>query len=197
MSDGSSLLPPGQRESSAFHRFGLLPMAARFPREQGRATLDVAGAVETPLHLSDPLRDLPRTDLVCDFHCVTTWSRMDNRWGGVRFADLAQAVGVRDSARFVLTEAYDRYPGTEIPYTTNLPLAEALLDDVMLVHTWEGRPLPVEHGGPLRMITPQLYAWKGAKWINRIQVTTRNVRGFWEERGYSDTAFPWQDDRYG
>ena len=81
-------------------------------------------------------------------------------------------------------------------YTTNVSLEEALKDDVLLVHTWEGRPLPIEHGGPVRMITPQLYAWKGAKWISRIEFMTQNRLGFWEERGYSDTAYPWRDDRY-
>lgn len=87
-------------------------------------------------------------------------------------------------------------PGTRIPYTTNLPRARAIEDDVLLVHTWEGRPLPREHGGPCRMITPKLYAWKGTKWIRRIDFLAHNERGFWEERGYSDTAEPWFNDRY-
>ena len=89
----------------------------------------------------------------------------------------------------MLTYAYDGY-------TTNLSLNEAMKDDVLLVYEWNGRPLPRDHGGPVRMITPQLYAWKGAKWINRVEFLTRDRRGFWEERGYSDTADPWRDDRY-
>ena len=83
-----------------------------------------------------------------------------------------------------------------IPYTTNLALARAVEDDVLLVHTWEGHPLPREHGGPCRMITPQLYAWKGTKWIRRIQFLAEDRPGFWEVRGYSNTAEPWLDDRY-
>jgi DMSO/TMAO reductase YedYZ molybdopterin-dependent catalytic subunit len=75
-------------------------------------------------------------------------------------------------------------------------LEEAIKPDVLLVHTAEGQPLPREHGGPVRMITPQLYAWKGAKWINRIEFLPFNKRGFWEERGYSNTAYPWRNDRY-
>ena len=81
----------------------------------------------------------------------------------------------------------------EIPYTTNLPLARAIEDDVLLVHTWEGAPLPREHGGPVRMITPKLYAWKGAKWIRKIEFLERDQRGFWEVRGYSNTAEPWAE----
>ena len=81
-------------------------------------------------------------------------------------------------------------PARAFPYTTNLPLARAVEDDVLLVHTWEGEPLPQEHGGPCRMITPKLYAWKGTKWIRKIEFLAGNKRGFWEERGYSDTAEP-------
>ena len=81
-------------------------------------------------------------------------------------------------------------------YTTNVAMEEALKDDVLLVHTYEGQPLPEDHGGPVRMITPQLYAWKGAKWICRIEVMSTNRPGFWETRGYSMTAYPWRDDRY-
>src|SRR6267142_1727021 len=92
-------------------------------------------------------------------------------------------------ATHVVTHGYDGY-------TTNLPLEEALKDDVLLVHTAEGQPLPVEHGGPVRVITPQLYAWKGAKWVRRIEVLTHDRLGFWELRGYSNTAHPWRDDRY-
>ena len=87
---------------------------------------------------------------------------------------------------FVLCTGYDFAPGTYIPYTTNLPLERAIEDDVLLVHTWEGQPLPREHGGPCRMITPKLYAWKGTKWIRRIEFLADDRRGFWEVRGYSD-----------
>ena len=87
-------------------------------------------------------------------------------------------------------------PGSYIPYTTNLPLARAVDDDVLLVHTWEGEPLPREHGGPVRMITPKLYAWKGTKWIRKIEFLAEDRRGFWEVRGYSNSAEPWFNDRY-
>jgi len=139
---------------------------------------------------------LPQVEDVSDFHCVTTWSRFDNHWKGVRFRTLAELAVPGANAAYVLCTGYDYAPGTTIPYTTNLPLARAVEDDVLLVHTWEGQPLPREHGGPCRMITPKLYAWKGTKWIRRIEFLARNQRGFWEERGYSDTAEPWLNDRY-
>jgi DMSO/TMAO reductase YedYZ molybdopterin-dependent catalytic subunit len=159
--------------------------------------LEIDGLVENPVALSwDQFLALPQADDVSDFHCVTTWSRFDNHWRGVRFKTIAELIVPKDDARFVLCTGYDRMPGTAIPYTVNVPLARAIEDDVLLVHTWEGRPLPREHGGPCRMITPKLYAWKGAKWIHRIEFLADDRKGFWEVRGYSNTAEPWFNDRY-
>jgi DMSO/TMAO reductase YedYZ molybdopterin-dependent catalytic subunit len=159
--------------------------------------LQVDGLVETPTTFTwDQFLALPQTEDTSDFHCVTTWSRMDLTWRGVRFADVMERVRPKPSAAFVLTTGYDTDPASGEPYTTNLPLDEAMKPDVLLVHTADGAPLPIEHGGPCRMITPQLYAWKGAKWIRRITLTAQNQPGFWERRGYSNTAYPWFDDRY-
>jgi DMSO/TMAO reductase YedYZ molybdopterin-dependent catalytic subunit len=159
--------------------------------------LEVGGLVENPVTLSwQDFQALPQVDEVSDFHCVTTWSRFDNHWRGVRFSTIAELVVPRDEARFVLCTGSDVAPGSDTPYTTNLPLARAIEPDVLLVHTWEGAPLPREHGGPVRMITPRLYAWKGTKWIRAIEFRAQDQRGFWEERGYSNTAEPWLNDRY-
>ena len=159
--------------------------------------LELGGRCARPVSLTwDDFLALPQVDDESDFHCVTTWSRLDNHWRGVRFRTLAELAVPEDSAGFVSCTGYDRAPGTSIPYTTNLALARAVEDDVLLVHTWEGRPLPIEHGGPCRMITPKLYAWKGTKWIRRIEFLADDRPGFWEERGYSNSAEPWLDDRY-
>ena len=149
------------------------------------------GAVEKPVTLTwADFLALPQVEDVSDFHCVTTWSKMDLKWEGVRFSTLAALAGPVEGASHVLCYGYDGY-------STNLPLEEALKDDVLLVHRVDGAPLPLEHGGPCRMITPQLYAWKGSKWINRIEILIGDRPGFWEQRGYSDTGHPWRDDRYG
>jgi DMSO/TMAO reductase YedYZ molybdopterin-dependent catalytic subunit len=160
-------------------------------------TLEVGGLVENPVTLTwKDFLALPQAEDVSDFHCVTTWSRFDNHWKGVRFRTIAELVVPQPDVRHVLTTGYDHMPGTRIPYTTNVPLARAIEDDVLLVHTWQGQPLPREHGGPVRMITPKLYAWKGAKWIHRVDFIARDQKGFWELRGYSNTAEPWANDRY-
>ena len=160
-------------------------------------TLEVGGLVENPVTLTwKDFLALPQAEDVSDFHCVTTWSRFDNHWKGVRFRTIAELVVPQPDVRHVLTTGYDHMPGTRIPYTTNVPLARAIEDDVLLVHTWQGQPLPREHGGPVRMITPKLYAWKGAKWIHLVDFLGKDQKGFWELRGYSNTAEPWANDRY-
>jgi DMSO/TMAO reductase YedYZ molybdopterin-dependent catalytic subunit len=160
-------------------------------------TLEVGGLVENPVTLTwKDFLALPQAEDVSDFHCVTTWSRFDNHWKGVRFRTIAELVVPQPDVRHVLTTGYDHMPGTRIPYTTNVPLARAIEEDVLLVHTWQGEPLPREHGGPVRMITPKLYAWKGAKWIHRVDFLAQDQKGFWELRGYSNTAEPWANDRY-
>ena len=159
--------------------------------------LHVTGRCENPFTLTwDDFLALPQVDDVSDFHCVTTWSRHDNHWKGVRFSTIAERAVPAGDARHVLCTGYDVMPGSSIPYTTNLPLARAVEDDVLLVHGWEGAPLPREHGGPCRMITPKLYAWKGTKWIRKIEFLSEDQKGFWEVRGYSNSGEPWFNDRY-
>jgi DMSO/TMAO reductase YedYZ molybdopterin-dependent catalytic subunit len=184
---GMPVLPVGQTVTKKWPvlDLGYLP---ELPLESWRLTID--GAVENPVHLDwNQFMALPQTDDISDFHCVTTWSKLNISWKGVRLIDLAALAQPKETATHILCYGYDEY-------TTNVSLEEALKPDVLLVHTVEGQPLPKEHGGPVRMITPQLYAWKGSKWISRIEFLTENKRGFWEERGYSNTAYPWRNDRY-
>ncbi len=192
--DGKPKLPVGQH---VVRNWPVLDLGDQPDIPLAKWRLEIGGLVENPVTLTwDDFMALPQVEDVSDFHCVTTWSRFDNRWGGVRFRELAELVVPKDTARHILCTGADFVPGSSIPYTTNLPLDRAIEDDVLLVHTWEGRPLPREHGGPCRMITPKLYAWKGAKWITKIEFLAVDRRGFWEVRGYSNTAEPWFNDRY-
>ena len=191
---GMPQLPVGQHE---VRNWPVLDLGEQPHVDTASWKLVIGGAVEQPLTLSwSEFLALPQADDVSDFHCVTTWSRYDNHWRGVRFKTIAELVVPHEDARHVLCTGSDFMPGTFIPYTTNLPLARAIEDDVLLVHTWEGQPLPREHGGPVRMITPKLYAWKGTKWIRKIDFLTQDQKGFWEVRGYSNSAEPWFNDRY-
>mgnify|MGYP001156853643 FL=1 len=185
--DGSPKHPPGQKivENWPVLDIGIQP---EIPLENW--SLTISGLVKNPKMFSwDEFMALPQVDDVSDFHCVTSWSRLDNKWRGVKFSDIANHCGILPEAKFVYIKAYDAY-------STNLPLEEAMKYDVLLVHQWEGSPLTREHGGPVRMITPQLYAWKGAKWIGEIEFRDKDELGYWEQRGYSNTAEPWLNDRY-
>jgi DMSO/TMAO reductase YedYZ molybdopterin-dependent catalytic subunit len=191
---GMPQLPVGQHEVK---NWPVLDLGEQPDVSTDAWKLDVGGLVENPVTLTwDQFLSLPEAEDVSDFHCVTTWSRFDNHWRGVRFKTIAELVVPKDSAHHVLCTGYDFMPGSYIPYTVNVPLARAVEDDVLLVHTWEGKPLPREHGGPCRMITPKLYAWKGAKWIRKIEFLAEDRKGFWEVRGYSNSAEPWFNDRY-
>jgi DMSO/TMAO reductase YedYZ molybdopterin-dependent catalytic subunit len=191
---GMPRLPVGQREVRNWPVLDLGHVPAISLEDW---QLEVGGLVEHPLALRWPdFLALPQVEDTSDFHCVTTWSRFDNHWKGVRFRTIAELAVPKEEARYVYCTAYDAAPGLGVPYSTNLPLARAVEDDVLLVHTWEGQPLPREHGGPVRLITPKLYAWKGAKWIRRIDFLADDRKGFWEQRGYSNSAEPWFNDRY-
>ena len=191
---GMPKLPAGQHEVT---NWPVLDLGEQPQVSTAEWKLDVGGLVDNPFTLTwDQFLALPQAEDISDFHCVTTWSRFDNHWRGVRFNTIAELAIPKEEAKYVLCTSYDFMPGTSIPYTTNLPLARAIEDDVLLVHTWEGKPLPREHGGPCRMITPKLYAWKGAKWIRKIEFLAADEKGFWEVRGYSNSAEPWFNDRY-
>lgn len=159
--------------------------------------LEFAGACAAPFELDfQGLLAYPQVNEQSDFHCVTTWSLLDSSWGGVRLAELIAEAQPDQDARFVLVTGYDHEPRSGLAYTTNLLLEDALAPDNLIVHTWNGQALPREHGGPVRMITPRLYAWKGTKWIRKIEFLTKEQLGFWELRGYSNDARPWANDRF-
>lgn len=133
---------------------------------------------------------LPRVKVFADFHCVTQWSRLGNLWEGVSTKELLLHAGVESSARFVICHAYDH------GWTTNLPLADFLADDALLADLHDGEPIPIEHGGPVRGMVPQLYAWKSAKWICGIELSDVDKPGYWERGGYHLRGDPWKEQRY-
>ena len=180
-------LPPGQRLTEGFPVLDL-GVQPDIPLSQWRLKID--GEVGRPVVLTwEQLNTLPQVEDVSDFHCVTTWSKYDCRWGGVAFTTLFELVQPKPEARFVYFTSYDGY-------STNVALEKCLDDDVLVATSFNGSPLPREHGGPARVIIPKLYAWKGAKFVSGITFLAADKLGFWEVRGYSNTADPWTEDRY-
>jgi DMSO/TMAO reductase YedYZ molybdopterin-dependent catalytic subunit len=183
---GMPRLPPKQGEQD-----DLIPMDIGQEPETplDRWTLVVDGEVEAPLTLRwDDLLALPQVELTADFHCVTGWSVLDLAWRGVALEAVLALARPTPSATHLMAHGRDGY-------TTNLALEEALKDDVLVAHTLSGVPLARDLGGPARIVVPQLWGWKGAKWLSRLELMAQDRRGYWEIRGYSNTAHPWRDDR--
>lgn len=152
--------------------------------------LMVDGAVTTPVSWNwQTFNDQPQSSLISDIHCVTQWSRYDNRWKGVSSQHLADVVQPLKDARYVLLHAYDGY-------VTNVKIEHFLAPYSLVAHSWEKAPLTLDHGGPARMIIPSLYLWKSAKWLSRIEFSLYDIKGFWEKLGYHNRGDPWKEERY-
>jgi DMSO/TMAO reductase YedYZ molybdopterin-dependent catalytic subunit len=150
----------------------------------------IRGLVENPVRLTwDEFNKLPRTKDVSDFHCVTRWSRFDNEWQGVAFREFLKLVQTRPEARYVLVHA-------EQGFTANVPLADLDRDDVLLATHHDGQPLTPDHGYPLRLIVPHLYAWKSVKWVRGLEFLDHDVPGFWEQNGYHMYGDPFKEQRF-
>jgi len=180
-------LPPGQH---LVQDWPVLDLGVQPDVPPERWRLQIDGLVDRPIALDwAAFKGQPRFHDVSDMHCVTSWSRYDNAWEGVGAKHLLALVQPKPEARFIVFHSYDGY-------TTNLPLAEFDRDDALLADSWQGEPLTRVHGGPVRAIVPQLYLWKSAKWINRIEFIAADRSGFWEVRGYHDHGDPWTEERY-
>ena len=180
-------MPPGQRVTEKFPvlHYGNVP---RFDRQTW--DFKVFGLVEEPVTLSyDELLELPAKRIVADIHCVTGWSKLDTMWDGVLFQEIIKLVEIKSEAEFVMVHC-------DHDYTTNVPLEVLMDDDVLLAYRYNDAPLTPEHGYPLRLVVPQRYFWKSAKWVRGLELMAQDHPGFWEVRGYHNDADPWKEERY-
>ncbi len=185
--DDPGRVPPGQHLTAGFPVLHV-GRAPAWGEEDVRLT--VTGLVTERLVLDlDEVRAFGSVERTTDFHCVTTWSRLDNTWTGVRVADVLARAVPKPAATHAVVSGYPAY-------STNLSLEDLTGDDVLLAWMHDREPLPVEHGGPLRLVVPHLYGWKSVKWVTEIRLTDRDVRGYWEERGYHDLGDPWREQRF-
>lgn len=137
----------------------------------------------------DDFMAMPQQEFTADFHCVTTWSKLDVKWRGVKVTDFMQLIEVDPKAVHVMEHCYGGY-------TTNIAMADFLREENFFAHTLFDEPLPADHGGPMRLIVPHLYAWKSAKWINGLEFLSEMELGFWERNGYHHRGEPWAEERY-
>ena len=153
--------------------------------------LRIFGEVTRPVELDwAAFNALGVSDVLCDMHCVTQWSRLDNRFSGVPVRKVLQLAAVRSTATHALIHA-------EPDYTTNLPLSDLDRDENLFATHFEGEPLTPEHGGPVRLLVPHLYLWKSAKWVTGVELMEEDEPGFWEDNGYHMRGDPWNEERYG
>lgn len=180
-------IPPGQKQ---VNNFPILDLGVKPDISTDQWQLKVFGLVEKELVLDwQAYQALNHITDISDFHCVTRWSQLDMDWQGVRVRDILEMAMPLEKAKFATMHGYDGY-------TTNLPLEALLDDDVLVAHTVLGEPLTKDHGGPVRMVVPKRYAWKGAKWLKGIELHEHDRRGFWEVRGYHNEAFPFEEQRF-
>jgi DMSO/TMAO reductase YedYZ molybdopterin-dependent catalytic subunit len=160
----------------------------------------LTGLVEEPVEWTwAEFKKLPRTRVFADMHCVTRWSRLGNVWEGVSTREVVKHVKLKPDVKFVLVSAYDKafaFAGGASNWTTNMPLEWFLGEDCLFADTHDGQPISLDHGGPLRLVIPRLYAWKSAKWVKGVEFRAEDAPGFWERGGYHMLGDPWKEQRY-
>lgn len=184
--DQRDRVPPGQHLAKGFPvlTYGQTPEISITDWQ-----FKVWGLVEEKTFTWQDFLDLPQSDFTADFHCVTTWSKLDVKWTGVKVTDFMQAIQVDPKATHIQQHCYGGY-------TTNLALDDFVRAENFFAHTLFGEPLPPDHGGPMRTVVPHLYAWKSAKWISGIEFLDHEELGFWERNGYHRRGEPWAEERY-
>ncbi|HEY6253171.1 MAG TPA: sulfite oxidase-like oxidoreductase [Candidatus Angelobacter sp.] len=180
-------LPPGQ---SLTLKWPVLHYGSVPHFDPAKWDFRVWGLVEQPARFTwEEFGRLPRAHSKSDFHCVTRWSRFDNEWDGVAFREVLPRVKAKAEAHYVLVHA-------EQGFTANVPLADLDRDNVLLATHHDGEPLTPEHGYPLRLIVPLLYAWKSVKWVRGLEFMPQDVPGFWEQNGYHMYGDPFKEQRF-
>lgn len=183
----ASRIPPGQYETQGF------PVLSAGPTPKVRLDqwrFSVEGLVRTPVSWSwDEFQKLPQENFLVDIHCVTKWSKLDTRWTGVSVDTLLEAAEIDPRAHYVTAFTIEGY-------TTNMPIEDIRNGRAFVAHQFDGRPLEPAHGGPVRLVVPNLYFWKSAKWVTGLRLMEHDLSGFWEKAGYNDHGDPWKEQRY-
>jgi DMSO/TMAO reductase YedYZ molybdopterin-dependent catalytic subunit len=183
----SARVPPGQylTEKWPVLHYGPVP-----PFNPKTWDFRVFGNVEREIKLDwDEFQKLDQTAITADMHCVTTWSRLDQKWEGIPFSKIVELAKPTSDAKFVIAHS-------EYGFTANTPIEYCLRDDCLIALRANGAPLTAEHGSPARLVVPRLYAWKSAKWLRGIEFSETDKSGFWERNGYHNTGDPWKEQRY-
>ena len=183
-------IPPGQSRTL---KWPILDAFGAPAMDKAKWSVSLEGLVNRPVTFNwEQFQELPRVKVFSDFHCVTRWSRLGNLWEGISVAKLVElAGGLKPEAGYVVAHGYDQ------GWTTNMPLAECIAEDALVAFLHDGEEISLEHGGPVRLIVPRLYAWKSAKWLRALEFKVQDQAGFWERNGYHMNGDPWREERHG
>jgi len=183
----SDRVPPGQVVTD---RFPILHEGEVPAYDMTEWTLRVFGEVEEERVVTyEQLLAMPQTQVLCDIHCVTRWSKLDTAWEGILFRDFLRLLEIKPQGKFVMLHA-------DNDYETNVPLEDLMGDHVLLALKYDGKPLTPKHGWPLRLIVPHLYFWKSPKWIRGVEIMKDDREGFWEQNGFHNVADPFLEQRF-
>ena len=184
--DLADRVPPGQHLAKGFPvlTYGDTPQVSPDDWQ-----FTVSGLAQAKTFSWQDFMNLPQSEFTADFHCVTTWSKLDVTWRGVKVTDFLKEIEVDPEALHMMEHCYGGY-------TTNISLEDFVREENFFAHTLFGEPLPAEHGGPMRLVVPHLYAWKSAKWINGLEFLPKMELGFWERNGYHQRGEPFAEERY-
>jgi DMSO/TMAO reductase YedYZ molybdopterin-dependent catalytic subunit len=185
--EAAKRIPPGQHAARDF------PVLSAGPTPRTRLdqwTFTIEEMVREPVKWTwEEFLKLPAQEFVVDIHCVTKWTRLDTRWGGVSLDTLFEHVELDRNARYVTAFC-------DGGYTTNIPLPDLINSQAFVAYQYDGKPLAPEHGGPARLVVPKLYFWKSAKWVRGLRLMEKDKSGFWESLGYNNHGDPWKEERY-
>jgi DMSO/TMAO reductase YedYZ molybdopterin-dependent catalytic subunit len=180
-------IPPGQHQDKSWP---VLHAGSVHKTDFSTWKFKIWGLVEEEIELSfKEFMGLPKVNVFSDIHCVTTWSKLNNLWEGVRTSAIKDVVKILPEAKYVLVHAHKNF-------TTNLSLEDFFAEDVLLATMHNGHNLSSKHGGPVRLVVPRLYFWKSAKWVTGLEFLAEDKRGFWESNGYHNHGDPWTEERY-
>lgn len=183
----SQRIPPGQRQVS---NFPVLQFSSVPDVDPAKWSFHIFGMVQNEVKLNlTQFQALPAVNVFSDIHCVTGWSRLDNNWEGPATGIIRKLTTILPEARFVVIHCAQGF-------TTNLTIEDFFSEDALFALKHDGEPISTEHGAPVRLVVPQLYFWKSAKWVQGIEFTAEDSPGFWESYGYHNHGDPWLEERY-
>jgi len=183
------VLPPGQSLAPNLKplHYGPIP---RLRPDTWRLSITGATADGETRHFdTEEFTQMPRAVVRGDFHCVARWSVLDIAWEGVCARTILDEVPPDPDVTHVLAWA-------EYGYSATLRLEDVASPRALLATHRDNEQLTPEHGWPVRLVVPHLYAWKGPKWLRGLEYLRSPRRGFWEERGYHAVGDPWREERY-